>query len=430
MRHAKHERGRVKGKPTEPAPLDKIASSVRELAQNSSMVWPSGSGVSDFSKASPDAVLTDQGRYETLVAAKRLKEFLPEWIETTAGDTTVPKLRLGGVLHYDHSEQTEAKETAKTLCDGYDFAAGETTSPLLGPMTKPSELVKANGESPLENAVKVRAGELATGDKNAVLFVGHQPAIGWLASALVGWPVPIVQSEIICIDLKNGGPTLSWSISPAGEVVEELREKIRSKMTLANLLGSFITAGIGVVLTMLSEGAKIQSLGVQAPIVFLAAFWLVMAVALYFRTMFSYDSLLMPIRFWAESASGSTDRPPWIVARPPSGAHWILYQNMIRIWQWQFIPATFLALGGLFMLWSGVALGAIEGLSHNENGWVTAGSRALSLSIPLLALFVLSWAKRKTIRRGVPGGWSRLWACPGLGPKFRYLCGPWLGSED
>jgi hypothetical protein len=217
----------------------------------------------------------------------------------------------------------------------------------------------------------------------------------------------------------EGRPVLCWSISPADDDLKELQEKIRSKMALANLLSAFITAGLGVFLAMLADEEKIDALGAQAPLAFGAALCFLLAVVLYLRTMFSYDSLLMPVRFWAESASGSSHRPRWIVARPPSGAHWILFQNMIRIWQWQFIPATFLTLSGLFLLLGSVASYAL----------CFPYARALTLSVPGVALLWIVAVKTKEIARGIRGGWANFWSCR-LSAKYRYICGPWLGSED
>lgn len=433
MRHAKHERGRVNGKPTGPAPLDKIASSVRELAQSSSTVWRSGSGIADFSNASPDAVLTDQGRYETLVAAKRLKEFLPEWTPPSIDSKAAPTVTLGGVIHYDHHVETEAKETAATFCEGFKSCPQHTPSKskLLGPLTQPKALKKRNKrkrESSLERGVKNKARSLvADKTENAVLFIGHQPAVGWLASALLDRPVPIVQSEILCIDLEaKGGPALRWCISPPDEtVLQALQDKIKSKMGLANLLSGFITAGLGVFLGMLADDKKMKVLGEQRPVVFIAAACLFLAVVLYLRTMFSYDTLLMPVRFWADSSSGTSHRPPWIVARPPSGAHWILYQNMLRIWQWQFIPATFLTLSGLFLVLGSVTVGALTN-AQQPNRPI---SPVIIVSVPVVILLLILALKIKDMVRGVRRGWRNFWAC-GLVPKLRYLCGPWLGSED
>jgi hypothetical protein len=108
------------------------------------------------------------------------------------------------------------------------------------------------------------------GEANAaVLVIGHQPAIGWLAEALLGWPVPAAQSEILCIDLEANA--LKWCISPADDsALQALQDKIKSKMALANLLSGFITAGLSVLLAMLADQDKRDDLGVQAPVAFFA----------------------------------------------------------------------------------------------------------------------------------------------------------------
>jgi hypothetical protein len=70
-----------------------------------------------------------------------------------------------------------------------------------------------------------------------------------------------------------------------------------------------------------------------------------MATASYLVTMFRYDALLMPVRFWPSPRS-STHLPRGFVARPPSSAAWVLYQNVMRVWFNAFIPATLLGGAG------------------------------------------------------------------------------------
>jgi hypothetical protein len=67
---------------------------------------------------------------------------------------------------------------------------------------------------------------------------------------------------------------------------------------------------------------------------------LLAALALYLMTMYAYDRLLMPIRFWGEGSRRR--RRAWLPARPPSSAAWVLYRNMMRIWYMIFTPATVL----------------------------------------------------------------------------------------
>lgn len=429
MRHAKHTKGRIKEQPKPATPLTNIAGSLREIAHTSAMMRGARPDRSATPAGeSPSGVLSDEGRSETQSVTKRMKEFLEEWSE---------KLTLSGVLV---AESPEADETAIVFCQAYprDPPRKVTTIPFLTPKlgSKTQELKKDDAKAFAEllmGEVCRKAHRLvdSANAENAVLVVGHQPFLGWLADALVGEAYPLAHSEILCLDLKKHlKPTLLWSLSPSDEATsQKLHEKIRSKMTLANLLSGFITAGIGVLLAMLGEKAKLAQLGVQGPMVFVAAGCLLLAVMLYLRTMFSYDSLLMPTRFWIETPAGTSHRPSWIVARPPSAAHWILYQNMLRVWQWQFMPATFLTLSGLFVLWSAVFWGT-WGMSHDPKWIWTALSRVLVLSPPLVAFLIVLWPKRKKLACGIRAGAEGFWRCEGLARKFRYLCGPWLGSED
>jgi phosphohistidine phosphatase SixA len=435
MRHAKHIKGRPKPKARAASPLADIASSLRELAQGSAAMRGAGIGrASDSGTEDVAGVLSDEGKKETIAVATRLADF-PEWQE---------ELRLGGILH---AGSDEATETADAFREAFEAVLSKTnphaprTTPVIAQLqlkapslgsTAKAALFSMLAETETVDAIVTEADDILgreTGN-NAVLLVGHQPAIAWLASALLGNGVPMAHSEILCLDLKGDGrPALRWTISSLSEAtLQDLYDKIKSKMTLANLLGGFITAGIGLLLGTVSDEKKIAALGVQAAVVFVAAGCLVLAVGLYLLTMFSYDRLLMPSQFWAELPSG-TNRPPWIVARPPSGLHWVLYQNMIRVWQWQFMPATFLAVSGLFMLWSAVFWGT-WGMSHNCHWQWSATSRALSLSIPAVALLGILCAKRKDIAAGRAAGWDNFCKCSGFRMKFRYLCGPWLGSED
>ena len=68
-------------------------------------------------------------------------------------------------------------------------------------------------------------------------------------------------------------------------------------------------------------------------------------------------------------------RPHWLVCRPPSSRTYVLYQNMIRIWQRLFLPATVFVMAGLGLLgyvalglswWQGAIAGTIALL---VTGW-------------------------------------------------------------
>jgi hypothetical protein len=60
----------------------------------------------------------------------------------------------------------------------------------------------------------------------------------------------------------------------------------------------------------------------------------------------------MLVRFWAESAHGPGRllERRWLARRPPSSSLLVLHQNMIRVWNWIFTPATISAIVGLALL--------------------------------------------------------------------------------
>jgi phosphohistidine phosphatase SixA len=428
MRHAKREHKEIPtSRPRVHNRFDDMAASLRRIAQMPTQQTISQDRLRDPVEEQTNRVLSNKGREETTGIAKRLREYIRE-------SSDPPK--IAGVLV---ANSNEAMETANVFCRRFETSPPSLRRVVLDQLAPEKacnsiELMAGNAEKfagNLRTAVFEKAGKMLGEKDNAVLVVGHQPSLSWLADAFVGEAHPLANSEILCLDLKeNVPPKLLWSMAFIDHsTLPELREKIKSKMTLANLLSGFITAGIALLLGLLADKDKIQALGVQALVVFLAAGSLLLAVGFYLLTMFSYDSLLMPTRFWAEAPSGLRHRPPWIVARPPSGAHWILYQNMIRVWQFQFMPATFFALSGLFMLWAGIALGPWR-ISHSCHWQWTAVSRALSVSLPVLVLGGILWAKTKEIVKRGREQRTDFFSCPGLRLKFRYLCGPWLGSED
>jgi hypothetical protein len=96
--------------------------------------------------------------------------------------------------------------------------------------------------------------------------------------------------------------------------------------------------------------------------VYVAAVAFLIAIGLYLRTMYAYDSLLMPKRYWGEGVPGGRT-PRWLVRRPPSSAAWILYQNMLHVWTFLFTPATVAVAVGLLALgYAALEPGWLEGL--------------------------------------------------------------------
>jgi hypothetical protein len=201
--------------------------------------------------------------------------------------------------------------------------------------------------------------EAASTGGTVTLIVGHQPQLSWIADGLLRSgrirlrrlpPVPVDRAGLVCIVLDSSSPRrdkLAWTISfDDKEVAEQVREKIRLKMDTAKLLASALTLGLTVILGVLFDAGKFDALGDRRWAAQVAAGLLLLAAVLYFATMYAYDSLLMPDRFWGERrpSAGQTRRGRrWLVDRPPSSAAWILYQNMMRVWRNLFTSASLIA---------------------------------------------------------------------------------------
>lgn len=202
-------------------------------------------------------------------------------------------------------------------------------------------------------------------DANTILIVGHQPLLGWIAHELLGKTIPISRSELLCLAFEHRGSRwfckahLRWVLSPRDDqAIEELKAKIKYKMESAKLLSVFITTALAFLLGSLGDGTAMLDI-VECPEVPWYRYSLILslglffgAIGLYLATMYAYDSLLMPVRFWGEAPPPpkTQKRPTWLVWRPPSSAVWILYQNMMRIWRYLFTPATYLGVLGMFFL--------------------------------------------------------------------------------
>ena len=134
-------------------------------------------------------------------------------------------------------------------------------------------------------------------------------------------------------------------------------------MDTAKLLGTFIVFLLGIVLGILSDEGKLQFLvdsnaftrtflgglcemgiakrnEIYLYTIVGSVVSLFSAAVLYLITMYAYDRLLMPTRFWAESIKASS--PRWLPQRPPSSSLLVLQVNMMRIWKYLFTGANIL----------------------------------------------------------------------------------------
>jgi hypothetical protein len=196
------------------------------------------------------------------------------------------------------------------------------------------------------------------------LLVGNDPLIGWVASKLTRRDTPVARGELVCL-VKEPRPgtrwRLLWTLSEDGETAAEaIRTKIKSKMNTAGALGAVIVA----LTTFLLQNSLQKQPTLWQWLAFAA---LALSAGLYFASLFLYDTLQMPPRFWSSRfpsrpRNAGRLRTIWAhlrhgrpsVARPPSSTARVLQASMVHVWNWIFTPATVLAGVGVACL----ALGA------------------------------------------------------------------------
>jgi hypothetical protein len=195
------------------------------------------------------------------------------------------------------------------------------------------------------------------------LLVGNDPLIGWVASKLTRRDTPVARGELVCLVERRAGTRwrLLWTLSEDGETeAEAIRTKIKSKMNTAGALGAVI---VGLTTFLLQNSLQKEPTVWQ----WLAFAALAVSAGLYFASLFLYDTLQMPPRFWSNRfpyrprnergfqaiwARLRHGRPS--VARPPTSTARVLQASMVQVWNWIFTPATVLAGVGVACL----ALGA------------------------------------------------------------------------
>jgi len=234
--------------------------------------------------------------------------------------------------------------------------------------------------------------------------VGHQPTLGRVADALLRPQggrlaglgrrpgTPLDHAGIVCLATDSGRRRrtwVAWAISYSdGAAEDDVRHKIERKTDAAKLFATVLTLGIPVVLGLLFDQQQLSDLADRKWAVQLGACFYLVSAALFLGTLFSYDSLLMPTRFWGEAppAGGPSRFGParlrrprrprrWLVERPPSSAAWVLYQNMMRIWRNLFTLAAVSAfLGTALIMFAALGVGVGVSLSVAVVGTVAVGS--------------------------------------------------------
>lgn len=268
------------------------------------------------------------------------------------------------------------------------------------------EALSAYRATPLHIAARTERLARLIPDQGCII-VGNDPQMSWLTACLLGgpdkkgfwrylWPWFLKTRANRSFSLKPGElawlereseedtPRL-WVFSPTDEsTTDQLIDKIKSKMNTAKAFGAFLTA----LLTFAATQALDAQLSRTFQVVTGTGFTLLaFAVVLYFLSLFRYDELLMPKRFWSSDPPDNA-KDSGFIARPPGPDTWVLYQNMIHIWDMLFVPAT---------VWAGIGVTLLlVGLLQPSGWWWLGIGWALLL---LTTAFVA--AEESRLRLGV-----------------------------
>lgn len=244
----------------------------------------------------------------------------------------------------------------------------------------------------IDDAARAGEAKARRAETDAPLLVGNDPLIGWVASRLTRRPTPVARGELICLVRQPSAGKrwrLLWTLSEDGEAeAEAVRTKIKSKMNTAAALGTVI---VGLTTFVLQNSLPKEPTVWQ----WLACAALAASAGLYFATLFLYDTLQMPPRFWSSrfpSRLRGKGQPEEIwarlrqghpsVARPPTSTARVLQASMVRIWVWIFTPATVLAGAGVSCL-------ALSAAGHS--GRVSLHPWQVLAAIVVLAAVVGTW---------------------------------------
>jgi phosphohistidine phosphatase SixA len=352
-------------------------------AQASSQEKTAAPYVRPWESTVPDEVLTPHGRAEAREVGRALASVLDDMRRAH---------RPVQVTHFWHEHTKAAQATAKAFRGAYeqkayaiksDYGAGP---PSLAPMRdrccRELSAQVRNPDSWIDDTVKLLAANAPRDAerKDAALIIGHDPGMSLLLTRLL-YPkgpkagrnrdVPgLARAELLGLRWDGVQYRPIWALTPGavGDIAE-ITAKIKSKMDTAKVFGGFVTAVLTFVVSQYAMTSPKTTYWAAVRGASLTAF--AVAILLYLMTLFWYDRLLMPPRFWGiqirhrtrdaptkvpPASLNAQDDLPKVLVRPPSSALWVLYQNMQRTWRLLFVPATYAAAVGIV----GFALGRIE----------------------------------------------------------------------
>lgn len=221
------------------------------------------------------------------------------------------------------------------------------------------------------SAMRREAGVLIDwGRLRTILCIGHEPRLSQLTKQMTGRATDWLQkAELQIVEApswealeQGGGDRLEWRHRPSTESQPsepDLLPKIRSKVEVSTLLAGFTVTALVVLLTEpeywkpLAPG-KAWPVGVegwQAAAVAAALFCLTLAALLFVVSVYMYDRLSMPQRYWDDPGrKGGPRQDRWSGFHTDRARHGLLFAYMIWIWRFVFSAAVVAVMLGFFML--------------------------------------------------------------------------------
>jgi phosphohistidine phosphatase SixA len=207
------------------------------------------------------------------------------------------------------------------------------------------------------------------GHVDTVTCIGHEPRLHQLVHKMTGErPEALRAGEVLCVEgdsweaLDSGRGHLGIRTEPAGLQQgddADLLPKIQSKVQTSALLAGFSSTVFGVVLTQSdywttwSDAASWPS-GTQAwkaALVTMALVCLALATLLFVVSIYMYDRLAMPQRYWEAI---DEEKPPrqerWRSFRRDRLRCGLLYAYMVWVWRFVFSVAVATAMLGFLAL--------------------------------------------------------------------------------
>jgi phosphohistidine phosphatase SixA len=239
----------------------------------------------------------------------------------------------------------------------------------LAPDTAGSQFSLAVLRREVDGAIKWR-------DVQNVACIGHEPKLSQLAQAMTGEMQGALGSgEVLYVEgdsweaLDAGRGRLALREIPAKARTDETEEakllpKIQSKMQTSALLAGFTSTVFGVVLTESAywtpdlwtpwtvPGARWppSALDWRAASVAAGLACLALATLLFVVSIYMYDRLAMPRRYWVGGADTRRRQDLWRRFRRDRVGSGLVYAYMVWVWRFVFSAAVGMAMLGFLAL--------------------------------------------------------------------------------